>query len=166
MSDIEQLFMCLLAICMSSLEKSLLPTFGLSCLIYIWNLERWCQWTYLQGSNRYADIENRLVDTEGDGKGGTKWEHSMKTYTLPCVKHNQWEFAIWRRELKLVLCENLEGWDGVGGGKEVQEVARSLQEGCKSMQVHAYLWLIHVNVWLKPKQYFKVIILWLKINRF
>ena len=25
------------------------------------------------------------------------------------------------RELKSVLCDNLEGWDRVGGGKEVQE---------------------------------------------
>ena len=84
-----------------------------------------------------------------------------------CKTNNQWEFAIWHRELKLVLHDNLEGWGGVVGGKEVQEVARSLQEGYKSMQeVHANLWLIHVNVWQKPNQYFKAIILWLKINRF
>ena len=25
------------------------------------------------------------------------------------------------RELKLVLCDNLEGWEGVGGGREVPE---------------------------------------------
>ena len=25
------------------------------------------------------------------------------------------------RELRLALCDNIEGWDGVGGGKEVQE---------------------------------------------
>ena len=29
---------------------------------------------------------------------------------------SQWEFALWCRELKLLLCDNLEGWDGVGGG--------------------------------------------------
>ena len=33
----------------------------------------------------------------------------------------QWEFALWLRELKLGFCDNLEGWVGVGGGKEVQE---------------------------------------------
>ena len=33
------------------------------------------------------------------------------------------------------LCINLEGWDGVGGGKEVQE------EG-----TYVYLWLLHVDV--------------------
>ena len=33
-----------------------------------------------------ADIENRLVDTEGAGEGGMNWESSMETYTLPYVK--------------------------------------------------------------------------------
>ena len=33
---------------------------------------------------------------------------------------SQWEFAVWYK-LSLVLCDNLEGWDGVGGGREVQE---------------------------------------------
>ena len=40
-----------------------------------------------------------------------------------------------------MLCDNLEVWDGVGGGREVQE------EG-----TYAYLWLIHVDVWQKPAQ--------------
>ena len=35
---------------------------------------------------------------------------------------SQWEFAVWRRELNLVLCDSLEGRGGVGGGREVQEV--------------------------------------------
>ena len=33
----------------------------------------------------------------------------------------QWEFAVILRELKPGLCDNLEGWDEVGRGKEVQE---------------------------------------------
>ena len=38
---------------------------------YIWNLEKWYKWTYLQGGNRDADIENKHVDTgEGVGRGG------------------------------------------------------------------------------------------------
>ena len=36
---------------------------------YIWNLERWYWWIYLQGSNGETDIENRLMDTER-GRGG------------------------------------------------------------------------------------------------
>ena len=35
--------------------------------IYIWNLEKWYWWIYLQGSKGDADIENRLVDTMGKG---------------------------------------------------------------------------------------------------
>ena len=54
---------------------------------YLWNLERWYWWTYLQGSNGDADIEDRLMDTGGgEGKGGTDGESSMETYTLPYVK--------------------------------------------------------------------------------
>ena len=33
----------------------------------------------------------------------------------------QWKFAVWRRELSQVLCDNLEGWDGLGSGREAQE---------------------------------------------
>ena len=41
------------------------------------------------------DIENRLVDTEGGGKGGMNGESSMETYTSPYVKLDSWgEFAI------------------------------------------------------------------------
>ena len=46
-----------------------------------------------------------------------KGESSMETYTLPHVKQHPWEFAAWPRE----LCDNLEGWDGVAGGREVPE---------------------------------------------
>ena len=45
------------------------------------------------------------------------------------------------------------GGRGVGGGREVQEEGDIL-----------HLWLIHVDVWQKPIQYCKAIILQLKIN--
>ena len=35
---------------------------------------------------RDTDIENRLVDTVGEGEGWTNWERSMETYILPYVK--------------------------------------------------------------------------------
>ena len=53
-----------------------------------------------------------------------------------------------------MLCDNLEGWDDVGGGREVK------REGA-----YGYLWLIHVDVWQKPTQYCKAIILQLKISK-
>ena len=57
------------------------------------------------------------------------------------------------RLLSLVLCDNLEGWDGEEGGRRIQEG-----------RVYVYLWLIHVDVWQKPTQHCKAIILQLKIN--
>ena len=37
----------------------------------------------MQGSSRDADIENRRVDTVGEGEGGMKGESSLDIYTLP-----------------------------------------------------------------------------------
>ena len=36
----------------------------------------------------------------------------------------------------------------------------------KREETYVYLWLIHGDVWQKPIQYYKVIILQLKINKF
>ena len=52
---------------------------------------------------------------------------------------------------KLVLWDNPEGWGGMGGGKGFQDGG-----------THAHPWLTHVDVWQKPPQYCKVIILQLK----
>ena len=49
------------------------------------------------------------------------------------------------------LCDNLEGWDGVG--------SRFTREG-----TYVYLRLIHVDIWQKQTQYCKAIVLQLKIN--
>ena len=54
-----------------------------------------------------------------------------------------------------MLCDSLEGWDGVGGGREVQEGGD-----------YVYLWLIHVDGWQKLIQYSKAITLQLKINKY
>ena len=54
-------------------------------MAYIWNLKK-------NGTEEpiwRAGIETqtqRHVDTVGEGKGGTDWESSIETYTLPCVK--------------------------------------------------------------------------------
>ena len=53
------------------------------------------------------------------------------------------------------LCDNLEGWHGMRGGKEVQEGGS-----------YVYQWLIHVDTWQKPTQYCKAIILQFKKNLF
>ena len=35
-------------------------------------------------------------------------ESNMETYNVICKMHSQWEFAMWLRELKQGLCDNLE----------------------------------------------------------
>ena len=47
---------------------------------------------------------------EGDGE--MYGESNMETYHTICKTDSQWEFALWLRELKHGLCDNLEG--GVG----------------------------------------------------
>ena len=49
----------------------------------------------------------------------------------------------------MVLSDDLEGWDEAGGSFK--------REG-----KYVYLWLIHVDIWQKPRQYYKAIIFQLK----
>ena len=70
----------------------------------------------MQGSSGETDIENRLMDMEGweEGEGEMYGEGNMETYITICKIDSQWEFALWLRELRQGLCDNLEGWDGEG----------------------------------------------------
>ena len=47
-------------------------------------------------------------------------ESNMETYITICKIDSQWEFAVWLRELKPGFRNNLERWDGEGGGRDVQ----------------------------------------------
>ena len=76
---------------------------------------------------------------------------NMETYTTIFKIDSQQEFAVWLRELKQGLCNNLEGWDGEGDGKEVQKEV-----------IYIYLWLTHVEVWQEATKFCKAIILRLK----
>ena len=48
-------------------------------------------------------------------------QSNTETYTTICKIDSQREFAVWLRKLKQGLCINLEGCDGEGDGREVQE---------------------------------------------
>ena len=48
-------------------------------------------------------------------------ESNMETCITICKIDSQWEFAVCLRELKQGLCIKLDGWDGEGDRKEVQE---------------------------------------------
>ena len=45
----------------------------------------------------------------------------MEAYIIICKIDSQQELAVWLRKLKQELCINLERWDGVGDGREVQK---------------------------------------------
>ena len=46
-------------------------------------------------------------------------ESNVEPHTTICNIDSQREFAVWLRKLKQGLGINLEGWDGVGDGREV-----------------------------------------------
>ena len=56
-------------------------------------------------------------ETEGEMYG----ESNIETYNTICKIDSQWGLAVWLRELKQGLCDNLEGWDGEEDGREVRE---------------------------------------------
>ena len=102
---------------------------------YIWNLEKRHWWTQLQGSKRDADIENWLV-TVGKGEDEMNWDRNMETYIAIPKIERKWEFAVWHKELNLVLVTTWR--DGMAW-----EAAGRL----KREETYGYLWLIDVTVW-------------------
>ena len=54
-----------------------------------------------------------------EGEGRMYGESNIEIYITICKIDNQWEFAVWLRELKQGICDNLEGWNGKGDGAEV-----------------------------------------------
>ena len=52
---------------------------------------------------------------------------------LLCRIGNQWEFVVCSDRSNPVLCDNLEEWDGLGGGRELQEgrdVSTPMTDSC------------------------------------
>ena len=47
---------------------------------YMWNLEKWLRWSYLQ-TEIETDVENKYMDTK-QGRGGMNWDTGMNIYTL------------------------------------------------------------------------------------
>ena len=88
---------------------------------------------------------------EEKGKGEMYGERNVEIHNTICKIDSQWEFAVWLRELKHGLCDNLEGRDR--GEME----GRFRREG-----TWVYLWLIFVDVWQKTTKFCKGNILKLK----
>jgi len=94
-------------------------------------------WTWLGYWTELNHTENRPKAKGGgvEGEGGMYGESNMATYITICKIESQWEFAVWFRELRLGLCDNIERWD--------------------EEEAWVYLWLILVDVWLKTTKFCK-----------
>ena len=97
----------------------------------------------MQNRKRDTDVQNRLLDSVEEGKGGMFRENSIETSMLSRVK--QISSPGWMHET------SAQGWctqrDGMG-----REVG-----GGSGWGTHVNPWLTHVNVWQKPIQYCTVI---------
>ena len=108
----------------------------------------------MQSRKRDTDVQNRLLDSVGEGEGGMFQENSVKhVYYLG-----------WNRSPAQAGCmRQVLGPGALGRPRGIGW--RGRWEGGSRRGIHVYPWLIHVNVWQKPLQYCKVISLQLiKIN--
>ena len=107
----------------------------------------------MQGSDGDTDIEDGLLDKgQGvKGEGEINGECSMEAHTPPYVKQIAKGNLPYDSGNSITTWRGGTGWEGGGSFK---------WEG-----TYAYLWLIHVDVWQKPNQYYKATILQLKMNK-
>ena len=55
-------------------------------IIYVWTLKKWCRWIYLQKRNRFTDIEDIVMVTKGEIRGGV----NLGLTDMHCyIKNNQ-----------------------------------------------------------------------------
>ena len=78
--------------------------------IYMWNLEKWYRWNYLQSRNKHTDVENKYMNTKGriwgwDELGEWDWH----IYTAMHGREITREEPAMCRELNSVLCGDLDG---------------------------------------------------------
>ena len=109
----------------------------------------------MQNRKKDTDIQNWLLDSVGEGKGGMFKENSIETSILSRMK--QITSPGWMHETSAHRAGALGRPRAMGWGER--------WEGGLGWGTHVNPWLIHVNVWQKPLQYCKVISLQLiKIN--
>ena len=67
--------------CCSSRDRKELDTTERLNWTELWNLEKWCRWSYLQNRNRVTDIEDKCMATKAaSGLGDWNW-HIYTIYT-------------------------------------------------------------------------------------
>ena len=134
----------------------------------------------MQNRKRDTDVQNRVLDSVGEGKGGMFQENSIRCF----CPHPQPAFnkiTCWAKKKKRTASKHVYylGWnrspsqagcmrqvlrpDALGRPRGIRW--RGKWEGGSGWGIHVNPWPIHVNVWQKPLQYCKVISLQLiKIN--
>ena len=76
----------------------------------------------MRDSKRDADVQNRLFDSVGEGKGRMIWENGIETCILSCKKRIASPCPMQDTAcLGLVPWDDPEGWYGEGGGEGVQD---------------------------------------------
>ena len=71
----------------------------------------------MQNSKRDTDVQNRLLDSVGEGEGGMFQENSIETCISSRVKQITSPGGSMRQVLGLVHWEDPEGSGGEGGGR-------------------------------------------------
>ena len=76
----------------------------------------------MQDSKRDTDVWNSLLDSVGEGEGGMIQENGVERYIISYVKWIASPGLMHETGyLGLVHWDDPEGWDGEGGGMEVQD---------------------------------------------
>ena len=76
----------------------------------------------MRDSKRDTDVNNSLLDSVGEGKGGMICENSIETWILSYVKQIANPGSMHETgHAGLVHCNDPEGWDGEGGERGVQD---------------------------------------------
>ena len=108
-----------------------------SILTNIWNLEKRCWWTSLQGSNREKQREKSCAHSRGNER--VKTLRRIETCT-PHVKQ------LASGNLLYDAGRSTHCWVTAWRGRMGWEVGRRF----KKEGAYVYLWLIHGDVWQKP----------------
>ena len=76
----------------------------------------------MRESKKDTDVQNSLLDSVGEGKGGMIWEKGIETCILSYVKQMASPGSMHETGcLRLVHWDDPERWDGEGGGSGVQD---------------------------------------------
>ena len=93
----------------------------------------------MQNRKRDTDVQNRLLDSVGEGKGGMFGENNIETCILSKVKQITSQVGCMRQVL------------GAGALGRPRGIGwRGRWEGGSGWGTHVTPWLSHVNVWQRP----------------